>query len=327
MHNGGLFVLRDRYAVISVGTNSTRYLLADFSGKRFRFFGQPITRVIDQKSVGTRIGEGLRETGTLSDAAMVRTLETISAHFTALQGHYEHLFVIATSAVRRANNSAVFIERVRKLTGKEVQVLSGDDEARCAFRGAVMSVPHAESQRIGVLDTGGGSTEYAVGDHDHADQIVSAEIGAVRLTEEFPELAGDRGEVSRKVVERARTKAREKLAPLAGFERGSEVVFVGGSATATAALIRGHRGRFAHVSFTQAALRGQFERLIGLSLKKRKKIPGINVQRADILPAGMIILDTVFELLRHDHATVSTTDLLYGFLLLEHEAAESADVR
>ena len=314
--------MSDRSAVISIGTNSTRYLIADFSAKRYRFFGQPINRVVAQKSVGTRIGEGLRQTGRLGEEPMRRTLQAVAAHREVIGDQAETLYVIATSAVRRAENASEFIGRVRSITGTDVRILSGDDEARCAFRGAVMSVPHGEEQRIGVIDTGGGSTEYAIGDHDHAAAVVSCELGAVRLTERFPELAGIDGKPRKKIMARAWVHAYEKLLPIQDLERVKDLVFVGGSATATVALIRGNRGRFAHMSLARDAMQSVFDELVALPLKKRRKMPGMNPQRADILPAGMIILDTVFRLLGHDHATVATTDLLFGFLLLEHEKTD-----
>ncbi|MBV8245886.1 MAG: hypothetical protein JOZ38_08195 [Candidatus Eremiobacteraeota bacterium] len=313
--------MSDRLAVISIGTNSTRYLIADFSAKRYRFFGQPITRVLAQRSVGTRVGEGLQEAGFLGEAPIWRTLDAVESHLDAMAGQFDRLYAIATSALRRAANAHVFTERVRALTSVPLRVLSGDEEARCAFRGAVMSIPHSEEQRFGVLDTGGGSTEYGVGDHDHAERVVSCETGAVRLTEAFPKLAEGGRSGLRKTIEGARESAREMLAPLASFEAVHDLAVVGGTATTTCSLIRGNRGRFSHMDFTRSELEETFERLVELPLRKRRRLAGMNPQRADILPAGMIVLDAALELTGHDRATVSTTDMLFGFLLLEHEGS------
>ncbi|MDP9016869.1 MAG: exopolyphosphatase, partial [Candidatus Eremiobacteraeota bacterium] len=155
--------MSDTSAVISIGTNSTRMLLVDFSAKRFGFFGEPSTRIMRQRSVGTRIGEGLRESGHLGEEPMRRTLDVVRSYAEALQGRAERLSVIATSALRRADNADSFVAQVREVTGVDLNILDGKIEAAASFRGAATSLDDVDRARVGVLDTGGGSTEYAVG--------------------------------------------------------------------------------------------------------------------------------------------------------------------
>ncbi|MBV9402356.1 MAG: hypothetical protein JO018_01365 [Candidatus Eremiobacteraeota bacterium] len=311
--------MSDRAAVISIGTNSTRLLVVDFSAKRFGVFGDPITRILKQRSTGTRIGEGLKEKGHLTDEAMNRTLEVVREYCEALDSHTPAVNVIATSALRRADNANEFVERVREVTNSDVHILDGSDEAKASFRGAITSFDDTEELCAGVLDVGGGSTEYAVGNHEHASQTASCEVGAVRLTEWFPSLAGREGFVDNASIDAAREKTIDLLEPILALPKAEVLAIVGGSATTALAVVRGHPVRFGDTELTREKLRNAFDLLCELPLAKRRTVPGMNPQRADILPAGMLILDTAIALLGHDRATVSYSDLLLGYLLLERE--------
>lgn len=283
-------------AVISIGTNSTRALVAEFNRA---------PKILLQRSTGTRVGEGLRETGRLRDDAMRRTLDAVEEHVAALRQFEPELKVIATSALRRADNAHEFCESVRDLTGVPLEIVSGEEEARCSYEGAVSGLPAA--QTYGVLDVGGGSAEYAT-----KDAHVSLEIGAVRLTEEFPALRGIAGSDE---IERARASARTALAPLEDFARVDRLVMVGGSATTAVAVTSGRRMTDSHDALTRAKLKHLIERLASSPLEKRKGLPGMPAQRADILLAGACILDEACALTGHSEALVSTNDLLLGYLL------------
>src|ERR1700723_1783455 len=110
-----------RFAIISIGTNSTRLLLADVA--------PPLARVETARSVGTRIGEALGEQGRLGDEPMQRTLEAIGQFHREVKGHYIRLFAVATSALRRAENGEEFSQRVQDLLGTPLRILSGEEEA------------------------------------------------------------------------------------------------------------------------------------------------------------------------------------------------------
>lgn len=295
-----------RYAIVSVGTNSTRLLLADVSGDE--------PHVALERTVGTRIGEGLGERGRLGAEPVQRTLEALSQLHRAVRGRYVRLFAVATSALRRADNGDEFLARAEDLLGVPVRVLSGEDEANASYRGAI-TVLGRISDGAGVVDTGGGSTEYAFGTSVVPERVMSCEIGAVRLTEAFPSLAGGEGTVDSTTIERARVRAREALQPLRECEHVERVALVGGTATTTAAIARGRGGRVATHALTRADLQRTFERLAAMPLDERKRVPGMRVQRADILPAGILVLDAALESIGHDAAVATTSDLLLGYLL------------
>lgn len=293
--------------LISIGTNSTRVLAAGFDGSD--------ATTLLQRSIGTRIGEGLRERGHLEETAMQRTLDAVAEHLQALRDYTDDVGVIATSALRRADNERDFAARVRQLTGADMDVISGEEEAACSFAGAVSGLRLAGEERVGVLDVGGGSSEYAVGGTKGASHAVSCEIGAVRLTEAFPALAGASGRVSAEVLEQAADAATIALHPVRSFERVSRLVLVGGTCTTTVGLMRAARDSFQYAGLTRNDVDQWIARLSNLPLDERKQLPGMNPQRADILLGGLLIVRSFLAIREASAATVSTSDVLLGYLL------------
>jgi exopolyphosphatase/guanosine-5'-triphosphate,3'-diphosphate pyrophosphatase len=305
--------LSKHYAVISIGTNSTRVALADM---------QPDMPHVDlARSIGTRIGEGLRESGELGEEPMQRTIDAVRSHLRTVRGHYVRLFAIATSALRRASNGEAFTQRAQDVLGVPLQILSGDEEAAASYRGAITAFGPLHNEELGVVDVGGGSSEYATGNGATPDRTSSCEIGAVRLTEMLPLLAGNDGVVDLDTIEQAREIARKSLAPVADFPKVGHVAFVGGSATTVAALLRGKRTKIDQYELSRSDLQRALVRLCALPLKERKTLAGMKPQRADILPAGIIVLETVLDLIGEDRATVTSADLLLGHLLQQVDRA------
>jgi exopolyphosphatase/guanosine-5'-triphosphate,3'-diphosphate pyrophosphatase len=293
--------------LISIGTNSTRALVAQFGD------GAPATLL--HRSTGTRIGEGLRRRGHLEEAAMQRTLDAIAEHAAAIREHTGDFEIIATSALRRADNEADFDARVRALTGTGVQIISGEEEAASSFAGALSGVNASAQERFGVLDVGGGSSEYAIGTKRECETLVSCEIGAVRLTEAFAQLAGTSGAVSADVLERARSQAAQALQPALQLPRVERLVLVGGSATTTVSLVRGKREFFTYEQLDVRAIETWIARLAATPLEQRKTLAGMNPQRADILLGGLLLIAIVAQASGVNVALVSTSDVLLGYLL------------
>lgn len=301
-----------RYAIVSIGTNSTRALLADVE--------PDVPRVELARSVGTRIGEALDENGTLSDEAMTRTLDAVAAHFQAMRGHYVRLFAVATSALRRAKNANEFSERATAILGVPLRVLSGEEEAAASYRGALTAFDTLRGERVGVVDVGGGSTEYASGTTGTPESVVSCEIGAVRLSESVAGLNGRDGSVARDDIANARELAREALKPLADCQPVERIALVGGSATTAAAIARARKMPAQSSPLSRDDLRRVLDLLVAMPLEQRKGVTGMRPQRADILPGGIIVLDAALELLGQDRAIATTADLLLGILLQERDA-------
>jgi exopolyphosphatase/guanosine-5'-triphosphate,3'-diphosphate pyrophosphatase len=298
-------------AVLSIGTNSTRVLLADLSA--------PLPLVLLSRSTGTRIGESLRERGMLGDEPMRRTLQAARDHIAALDGAADRIYVIATSALRRAQNASTFARNIEAIAGAPLYVLSGEEEAVASYRGARCALPDFDHARTGVADIGGGSSEFAAGSGVLPDSIASCEMGAVRLSELVPALTGALGVVDERAIERARGIARGSLAPMLDVGRIDRLAFVGGTATTAAALLRGSVGPDA-ATLSRAEVRTLFDRLCTLSHGQRRALAGMNPQRADIIVAGLLLLESVFELSDMHDALVTTSDVLLGYLLIRSEA-------
>lgn len=296
-----------KYAVVSIGTNSTRLLVvqADDAGTL-----QPL----EQRSIGTRLGENLREQGPLQPQAVARTLAVVDEYVEIIREEQALPSAIATSAMRRASNGADFAKEVEQRVGARLEIIPGEREAELSFRGVVAS--HPTTGRIGVLDVGGGSAEFACG-HDKVEARHSCEIGAVRLSEALPALLGASVPAGPLALEKkARAYAAERLAPLRDLPRVSTVFVVGGTAfNAAAVLADSDRDNLDGTTLTRTDLTAVARRFLGLDTEARRAQPRISAQRADIFPAGLLIVDEALGIAGVDQCTLSRGDLLYGHLV------------
>jgi len=295
-------------ALISIGTNSTRLLVLDGD------------RRAAAESRGTRIGAGLGTTGTIDPAARERTLAAIDEYAAQARAlGTTAVDAIATSALRRASDAEAFATDVAARAGVAPRILSGTEEATYSFLGATAA--HDGSAEIAVLDVGGGSTELAVDSPARARatgavrRVMSLEIGAVRLSERHRALLGaDALDASERqaLEEEARADSASVLAPFA-TERGfGELIAVGGTVFTAAAMVAG--GVRDGATMTAAGRRRLIDELLARDLDARKAMPNIRPQRADILPAGLIVVDEACRLLGVGAFTVSEADLLLGYL-------------
>jgi len=296
-------------ALFSIGTNSTRLLAL---GER--------DRRLAGESRGTRIGTGIGATGTIDPAARERTLAAIDEYVAIARDlRVSAVDAIATSALRRASDGESFAGDVTARLGVAPRILSGTEEASYSFLGATAA--RAGEREIGVLDVGGGSAELAVDVPSHARQAgavretLSLEVGAVRLAERHPALLGARALNSAErhtLNEEARADAAAILAPFGTMRRFEQLVVVGGTAFTAAAMVAG--GVRDGITMTRKDTNRLIDGLLGRDLDARKAMPHIRPQRADILPAGLIVVDEACRLLGVDVFTVSEADLLLGYL-------------
>jgi exopolyphosphatase/guanosine-5'-triphosphate,3'-diphosphate pyrophosphatase len=315
-HAGRFALPSERPAVVSalfsIGTNSTRLLVLDGD------------RRVAAESRGTRIGAGIGASGTIDPAARERTLGALDEYVTIVRASAAAAVdAIATSALRRARDGALFAAEVAMRVGIEPRVLSGAEEATYSFLGATASHGGArDSDAVAVLDVGGGSTELAVDVPAHAratasvERTLSLEIGAVRLSERHPALLGGRALATgeRRALEtEARADAAAILAPFAAERGFAELIAVGGTVFTAAGMLAGGSGADGG-TMTGTDRARMIDQLLALDLDARKAIPHIRPQRADILPAGLIVVDEACRLLGIDAFTVSEADLLQGYL-------------
>ena len=297
------------HALVSIGTNSTRLLVVDGD------------RRVTAESRGTRLGTGIGVTGTIDAAARERTLAAVDEYLAIARTRgVDAIDAIATSALRRASDGEAFRDAVASRVGIPPRVLSGEEEATYSFLGATAT--HAADHGIAVLDVGGGSSELAVDSPAHARasgtvrRVFSREIGAVRLAERHRDVLGARalGAEERTAIEAAaRSDAAAILAPYATVRGFDELIVVGGTAFTAAAMLTG--GLHDGARMTRAACRRLIAELLERELEARKRLPHIRPQRADILPAGLIIIDEACRLLGVEAFTVSESDLLLGYMM------------
>lgn len=295
-------------ALVSIGTNSTRVLVVDGDD------------TVEAASVGTRLGTGIAATGHLDSDAIARTLAAIANYMVTIRARDALVDSIATSVMRRASDGEAFAARVGALVGIAPRVLSGDEEAAYSFLGATRR--GGGSETVGVLDVGGGSTELAADIPAHARaagrvaRTISLEVGAVRLAERQPALLGERaldGPARAAVLAEARADAASVLAPLAAFAGLPHLIAVGGTAFTAASMVALAALRDG-VEIGAADRAALLETLLGRDLEARKTLPFIRPQRADILPAGIIVIDEACRLVGIDRVRVSVDDLLAGYL-------------
>jgi exopolyphosphatase/guanosine-5'-triphosphate,3'-diphosphate pyrophosphatase len=301
-----------RVAAIDVGTNSTRLLVAEQSPGGYRS--------IDRRTIITRLGQGVGRSGVLNSDALERTFETI-ADYAAACGEYgvDRLRVTGTSAVRDAANRDEFFSGVRRLTGRDPELLTGEQEARAAFLGTVSDL--SANGKL-VVDIGGGSTELIAG-HSEPEALVSLDIGCVRMferhlhsdpptKEELDELRAD--------VATTLEGARSTLT----VDPNATLVGVAGTVTQLATLKAGvpvyDPDVTHHAVMSHGDVRLLSRRLASLPIDQRKRIPALDPGRADVIVAGAEILLSVMEVFDFPEVLVSERDILDGLVIQLLEA-------
>ncbi|MDQ4025583.1 MAG: Ppx/GppA family phosphatase [Actinomycetota bacterium] len=297
-----------RVAAIDVGTNSTRLLVAEELAGGFR--------ALERRLTITRLGQDVDKRRVLAPDALERTLRTI-ADYAATCGEYEvtKLRVTGTSAVRDALNREDFFDGVRRLTGTEAELLSGEAEARATFLGALSDLPAGDP--VLVVDIGGGSTELVSG-VDEPQHLVSLDVGCVRMLEKHlasdpptpEELTALRAEVSAAV-----DAVRGGLAVPAG----ARLVGVAGTVTQLAALKAGvpvyDPDVTHHAVLSHGDVRRLARRLAALPYEKRRRVRGLHPGRVDVIVPGAEILLAVMEAFDAAEVLVSEKDILDGLVI------------
>jgi exopolyphosphatase/guanosine-5'-triphosphate,3'-diphosphate pyrophosphatase len=292
-----------RVAAVDLGTNSTRLLVADVADGRLEEAGRNL-RI-------TRLGEGVDSRRRLLPTAVARVRNCLSDYRRQLEAlGAERTLCIATSAVRDAENGEAFLGEIEWSYGFRTRLLSGDDEALLTFRGVTSGRPLAE--RTLVVDIGGGSTELIVGGED-VEWHTSLDIGCVRLTERF----GDD-------LRACGAHVRALLPDL----DVSSAIGVAGTVTSLAALDLGlveyDPERVHSHQLSRDAVERQLERLASLTLDERRRVPGLEPERAPVIVAGAVILLEILR--RYDLAGLEASehDLLHGAVLEAAVLPESA---
>ena len=293
-----------RAAVIGIGSNSVRSLLADVSGTGF-------SRVWRDRE-GTRLFAGLDADGNLNRDSMDKTVSAVRRMASEVaQKGAEEIAIFATSAARDAANGQAFMEAVERETGQPLRIITGAEEAELSFLGASAA---SKAARCGMIDIGGGSTEIAIGTQAGIECAFSCQMGAVRL---FRRLRIDRKEDMKPVEVAAAEILNDHLRDLPGLELPVSWVGTGGTFTALAAMALGQpwmdRTHVHGTVITSPEIRDIGETLAGMKVEDRIRLQGLQPSRADIVVHGICILLGVMERLGIDRVTVSEWGNLDGY--------------
>jgi exopolyphosphatase / guanosine-5'-triphosphate,3'-diphosphate pyrophosphatase len=293
-----------RVAVIDIGSNSTRLLVADVADGR--------VTPIERRSTVTRLGRGVDLSGRLAAEAVEAACGAIDPYMANLQElGAEGIDAIATSAVRDAENGAAFIAELRERFALSARVLDGEEEARLTYLGATSE--HSPEVPTLVLDIGGGSTEMVVGEGREAEWHASLQAGVVRHTERH--LTSDPPTPVELEALAADLRSLIEAATL-GAPRAEAGIAVAGTPTSLAAIELGlvpydPKRVHGHVLELRTIQR-MLSQLAATPLAQRTEIPGLHADRAPTIVAGVVILVEAMRAFDLGRITVSEHDILYG---------------
>ena len=314
-------------AGIDIGTNTLRLLIAEFSpDSSFR-------QIASDRRV-TRLGEGISGTGGLKAGAMERTLGVLE-EFSRTCGRHPvaGIYTAATSAVREASNGADFVRMVKERAGLDVQVISGDEEARLIMLGVSSGLDMEDKDAL-VMDIGGGSTEFVFVSKGEISFKVSTDIGVVRFTEQYihsdPPEPGEIEGLESAIKERLKGVQSSPFSKggLRGIWGQGGLIGTAGTITTLAAIdqkmtvydpekvngCRICRDRIQEIRRT----------LSRMKIKEREQVPGIEKGREDIIVAGVVVVDLVMEWFGFGEIVVSDSGLREGLVIdLYHRLSKS----
>jgi exopolyphosphatase/guanosine-5'-triphosphate,3'-diphosphate pyrophosphatase len=294
-----------RVAAVDMGTNSTRLLVSDG------------TRSLERLMRITRLGEGVDQTRRLAPEAVGRTVDVLREYRGVIDDlGATSVRATATSAARDASNCDEFFAAVEDVLGVRPELLSGDEEGRLSFRGAVRELDRADGPFL-VVDIGGGSTVFIVGTDD-AEGVVTTDMGCVRITEKFlhgdppepEELSNAIGVVHDILDDVARelpaVRDARRLVGLAGTVSTMAAVEIG--------LATYDRDRIHHFVLTHHAAEDVFRTLATERRSDRIHNPGLEEARADVIVGGALILVTIMRTWGIGECLVSEADILDGLV-------------
>jgi exopolyphosphatase/guanosine-5'-triphosphate,3'-diphosphate pyrophosphatase len=298
-----------RVAVVDIGTNSTRLLIADVERS------SDVVREVSRRSQVTRLGDGVDAGGRLSADAAARVFSALAGYGEEIEARgCEANLAVLTSAVRDATNGADFASRVSADFGLDARVLRGEEEAQLTFLGA-MAGRAAPTEPTVVIDVGGGSTEFVVGVGRSAGFHVSLHAGVVRMSERHIHSDPPSPDELQALASDVRSTFLEGL-PAEERAPVRHGIAVAGTATSAASIeqeldpydperVHGYRLELATVELLLA-------RLADMKEEARRRVVGLHPDRAPTIVAGMILLAEAMRAFELERLEVSEHDILYG---------------
>ncbi|PIS11630.1 MAG: Ppx/GppA family phosphatase [Bdellovibrio sp. CG10_big_fil_rev_8_21_14_0_10_47_8] len=298
-----------KLAALDLGTNSFLCLIAEVKNGK-------ITKIESDEVEIVRLGQGVQQSKKFHPDALSRAEACLQKFRKTIDREKpQQVLAMATSAARDVSNAEALFEIGRKLN-IPIEIIPGNREADITFSGAVSAYPDDQKVRA-VIDIGGGSTEVIVGNSERVFGGESVDIGGVRLTEMFFSQQPPPVKQVRELIQYIEKKMQPTIEGLVGNLKIDELVAVAGTPTEIAAIIQGgfDRDKIDGFILTQEALEGWRKCLEPLTPQERIEKYGVNPGRADILLAGILILQTTVRLLNFRQVSVSTRGVRHGVIL------------
>lgn len=300
-------------AGIDLGSNSFRLLIAEVKENHLI--------PLEKKLISVRLAQGLSRGGNLSDQAMCRAFDALSDFNLLLQKYnISSCRMCGTAALRNADNAALFISRATRITGCELTVLSGEEEALLSYQGAWGFPPGTDDNPRLYIDAGGGSTELVLDSHlDDSPCAISLNLGAVSVTEEFLLSDPPNPEELKKAAAHITRVLRQGFRILSFEKQNLTLLASGGTATALAALdleLEAYNEKLVQNHFlTSENLQRLEHRLTRLAAAERNRLPGLDKNRGEIIIAGLMIYQSIIDFIHAPGIIISDAGLLEGILL------------
>ncbi|MCC9607801.1 Ppx/GppA family phosphatase [Blastopirellula sp. JC732] len=313
----------DKLAAIDIGSNSLRLVVAQVTPG-------PDYRVLDEERQSTRLARSVSSTGRLDEESIQESLDALR-RFKKIASGFDVNFTktIATCAVREAENGTEFCARASADVGLDIDVISAEQEGQLAF----LSVARAfdiTDRNIAIADIGGGSTEIILASAGHVDQIFATQLGAVRMTELYGpqttlfEQPDDYKRMTEEVDRELRKTIKKKpFVPQAMYGTG-------GTFTTLAAMMMAHKGEVGQPEWgyriTHADVSHMLDTLKKMNMKQRRSVAGLNADRADIIVAGLIIIDRMMARLEVNVLHVHDRGIRDGLIISMIDPTDDARV-
>lgn len=302
---------RMRLAGLDIGTLTCRLLIADLTPDGGLKEIRSDRRVL-------RLGQGVDQTKQLNSAAIDRVLHCLNEWGEIIRASsVDGVAVVATSAVRDATNRKEFLDRVKREVGFEVEILTGDEEARRTLLGIRSGLPAGVTELL-ALDIGGGSTEFILDRPGQSPVVQSINIGVVRLSERILHHDPPTGEEIRQAREWI---ARDSSAAVAGMGHYQTATFVGTAGTITSLAAMAQKlpsyepARIHNYTLTLASVQELEQTLLSRKKADRAGLPGLEKGREEVIASGAIIIRTIMETLGEEACLVSDLGLREGVLI------------
>ena len=300
-----------RLSAIDIGTNSMRLLVCDYINGEFSNRKKFVNT--------TRIGKGVDENGFITEEAMKINIDALK-EFKSISDKElcEHIYCIGTSALRDSKNSDDFIKRAKVEAGVDVEIISGEEESNLGFLGVIKGAN--TENNILVLDIGGGSTEFILGNDNGIDFAKSENVGALRMTEKFLTTDIIDDYEYDMMIEFIEEKIKETISILKTKDI-SKLVGIGGTITSLSAMnqeLEVYSMEKIHNSILNIDdIENILQKLKKMTLNDKKTLKGLQSKRADIITAGVEILHIIMKKLELSEIMVSEYDNLEGLICLK----------